>query len=331
MATNPYAAIAIKDDDNPYAKIAIKPEPMVNHGMPTAGAHADETGIVPYMRNIESDLRGGGSRTIVGRGLGILQGRGDKGYSGLESGTTPKTADIVGSVPLGLAHAATGVAETATGSNPIKGPLDTASGLLQATTIPQMMIMGPETEEAVNGVRGLISKIPLKSRAIRNLNEVSDAAAKAGVTVEPQNAWPEIERFRELSSRGGASSKPINQFARRMAGQVRDPDAGPMSFQEGRDFYSNISGQSAEQQSKLNPTMRRQMGAVRAGLDQDLTNAADKIGLGDQYGRGIDEFARAMRLRENARKGLKYVVGPAAGAAIGTHFATPYIRHLIGH
>ena len=55
-----------------------------------------ETGVVPWLEDAEEDLRHGGTRTALGRGLGFMQGRGDKGYNGLESGTSPEVADTMG-------------------------------------------------------------------------------------------------------------------------------------------------------------------------------------------------------------------------------------------
>jgi hypothetical protein len=76
--------------------------------------------------------------------------------------------------------------------------------------------------------------------------------------------------------------------------------------------------------SRLNPIMRRQMGAIRSGLHQDLTDAAGTIGRGEDYAGAVKEYARAMQLRKAAIRAAKYGAG-AAGLGIAGH----YLKDLI--
>ena len=69
MASNPYAAIAIKDDDNPYAKIAVKP--------PSAPTAPQSPSIMQTIGQGAADLgKGivkGGLSTM--RNIGNLEGK----------------------------------------------------------------------------------------------------------------------------------------------------------------------------------------------------------------------------------------------------------------
>lgn len=323
MAEDPYAQIAkpVASDD-PYAAIAKGPSvgqsfnetPRIP-SKPIASVSPAPSGVVPWIGNAEDDLRLGGGRTLVGRTLGHLQGRGDKGYSGLQSGVSPATAEFMGSAPLGITHALKGGAEMEEG-HPIQGAKDVISGGMQASTIPSMMVGGPAADLAINAV-------PSAKFAGRTLEDIRNAAAD--VNVNPQNAWPEISRYQELTSRGGSTAKPVTQISKRLQNTIRDPAAGPLKFPEARDFYSNISSQSAEDASRLNPVMRRQMGGIRSGLHQDLTDAAQTIGRGQDYSDAIREYAQAMNMKNGIKTAAKYAIP----AAVGGGLASRYLSTLV--
>jgi hypothetical protein len=170
--------------------------------------------------------------------------------------------------------------------------------------------------------RPLLAKIPSMARAGRTLEEIRNQAQN--VPVRPVKAWPEIERFQELTKRGGSTSKPVTQISSRLANMVRLPDQGGFNFPEGRDFYSNISGQSAEDVSRLNPIMRRQMGAIRKAFHQDLTDSAGTIGRGQDYADAVREYARGAQLKKALTTGAKIGAGAAgvgiAGKTVLNHF-----------
>lgn len=264
------------------------------------------TGLVPWLQGAEDDLRLGGHRTAVGKGLGFIEGRGDRGYSGLQSGVSPETAEFVGSPALGTAHAVKGMGEIATGK-PIKGFGDMQEGARQAATLPAAFMGGPALEAGAEA-------IPSAKYAGGVLGEIRGAAEN--VPVRLNNAWPEIERYQALTKTGGATSKPVTQISTRLQNMIRNPSAGDLNFPEARDFYSNISGQSAEDVSRLNPTMRRQMGGIRSGLNQDLTDAASTIGRGKDYASAIKEYAQAQRLKSILKTSAKIGIPAAVGAGI---------------
>ncbi len=257
-----------------------------------------------YMQDVTNDLRGGGARTIVGRGLGFLQGRGSKGYTGLESGSTPEAADIMGSVPLGLAKIATGSAEDREG-HPLTGLKDMVSGGLQTTTIPSMFA-GPEA------ARSAIEAIPSRVHAGAVLEDIRNAAAD--VPVIPRNTMPELQRWNELTEAGGRTAKPMTKLAGRLQ-DILTPVTGqapaaPMNFPEARDIYSNVTDlthKTALQKLMnrgLKPTMLRQAIGVRGGLNRDLTDAAETIGRGQHYADAMKEYAQASRLSQLIKRSL---------------------------
>ena len=260
-----------------------------------------EGGVVPWLEDAEEDLRHGGSRTVVGRGLGFMQGRGNKGYEGLESGTSPEVADTMGSVPLGLTHAFKGVAEIP--HHPLKGAWDTATGAAQAATIPLAFAGGPIADAA-------IESIPSRAHAGSVFSDLRSAAAN--VPVNLQKTQPELERFMELTQRGGRTSKPFTQLSKRAA------TGDPINFPEGRDFYSNISDAAHRTPLEklmgrgMKPVMNRQANAVKSAFNEDLGQAADSIGRGADYTNAMKEYANAMKIRKYTRAAALLGAGEAA-------------------
>ena len=265
--------------------------------LPTMEARP-ETGS-NYMQDVINDLRGGGTRTMVGRGLGYMQGRGSRGYTGLESGTTPATADIMGSAPLGMAKMGLGYSETNEG-HPLSGLKDIALGGLQTATIPSMFA-GPEASyEAIN-------EIPSRTHAAQILNDISSSASD--VPVIPHDTMPALDKWREFTEAGGRATKPITKMSNRLE-DILTPKTGelpaePMNFPEGRRFYTNISRTTAKPgflrraiESPAMPDLRRNAGNVRMALNNDLTNTASSIGRGDEYTNALREYAQASKLRK---------------------------------
>src|SRR5258708_37570889 len=97
---------AVAYSDLPTGAVPADPLPAATSGATLSAAQAPSWGS-----DLENDLREGGGRTVVGRFLGRMQGRGEQGYSGLESGVNPAVANYVGSPELGAAHMISGAQE----------------------------------------------------------------------------------------------------------------------------------------------------------------------------------------------------------------------------
>ncbi len=295
---------AVPSDSGPNA---IAPPPDIMR--PAA------TGVGPWLGDLDNDLRKGGGRTFVGRTLGYLQGRGDQGYQGMESNTTPAVADFMGSMPLGAVKLAKGINETP--DHPIMGPIHALGGAAQMATIPSMFAAGPAANK-------LIEAIPSRAHAGQVLNDISMAAHD--VPVSPVNTMPALSRWKELTDAGGRAAKPMTKLSNRL-GDLLTPSTGgdiqePFNFPEARDFYSNVTDTTRQSPFQtllgrgLKPTMLRQAGNVRSGMHADLTDAAETIGRGQDYADAIKEYAQASKLRKAAIGG-GLVLGEEAARRTG--------------
>ena len=163
----------------------------------------------------------------------------------------------------------------------------------------------------------LLEKLPSLERAGKTFQSINTEAKDVPVAFE--RTAPELQRFMELTQRGGRNSKPFTQLSRRLQlGEEAPAPMEPVKFPEGRDFYSNI-GDAAHQTPLQNlmgrgmkPTMRRQAVNVRRAFNEDLTSAADRIGRGQDYSNAMKEYANAKTLQKVKRGALLLGAGDAA-------------------
>lgn len=104
------------------------------------------TGILPWLRNVEFDVRHGSQTTAVGRAMHAI------GAQGLENGVGEGAANYTGGLPLGALEAAQGAAELP--KHPWQGAKHIVGGALQASAMP-LSFAGPEVGEAPQAVKAL--------------------------------------------------------------------------------------------------------------------------------------------------------------------------------
>lgn len=295
-------------------------------------------GIVPWFEDLEADLRSGGGRTFVGRGLGWMQGRGEKGYGGLEAGVSPAAADLMGSPELGAARALRGGAEMWTG-HPLTGLGHGLQGVTQMATIPSAFV-APEAGAAGEDIPSLFG-IPTRGHAARALEDIT-AQAK-NVPVDLKNTYPAIDEFREFTRTGGRNParNPVTKLAARTnpltERQLIDTALrGPVNFPEARKFYTNVSQASARPgflrraiEAPGMPQTRQAIGNVREALNTDLTNAAGTIGRGQDYQDALREYARAMQIRDTLRK-AGIAAAPAVAGYVGRDKIYNFLSSALG-
>lgn len=269
--------------------------------VPTASMGAAPTPTT--LQQAEQDFTQGGNRTLLGKTLGYLQGRGDQGYTGINSGVSKETANFMGSPGLGIIHA--GEAAQTIPQHPIKGALGTVGGLAEALTIPSMVIGGPAAKAGIEAV-------PSTAYAGKVLNQVAERMNNAGAVVPLNESLNPLSNIGTLNRTGTEFSKaPRQLLARALGGQTALP------YDEARNFYSNISQLSADEAMKMKPIASKAIGELRDGLHSDIGAAADTIGEGEAYRNAIKEYAQASTLKEKAALVAKWAGRAGVTAALG--------------
>jgi hypothetical protein len=124
--------------------------------------------------------------------------------------------------------------------------------------------------------------------------------------------------IQDLAKRGGSMPKVVRDFLARST----DPEKGPMTYQEARDFYSNASRLSADETKRLTPVMRREVGQFTQSLGNSIRDAASKAGVEPEYSGAMKEYSRAMGLRDfgnRVKEGLIDSVPYLAGGGLGAY------------
>lgn len=245
---------------------------------------------------------GGALQTLKHVGIGALKGAGGTiahvlemaGNSGMLPGVQPSAFDA------NMRHPAFRKAEQVT----------TASNDAQRTGkfIEGAAELALPTGAAVNA-------IPRAGRAATKFARVANVANKVPVNVEGPGQV--ALRIQQLADRGGTAPRMVSKFLQR----TTDPNQAAMTFDEGRDFYSNISRLSADEYGRLTGPIKREVGNLKAALDGSLREAAGSVGKGAEYGSAMKEYARAAKLRqlkESLVDGLKRAALPAGG--VGTAY-----------
>jgi hypothetical protein len=283
---------------------------------------APPQGVTGYLQDVQSDLTEGGQRTIVGKGLGYLQGRGSKGYSGLQSGVSPDQAQMMGSVPLGLTKMAIGTSELP--SKPLTGAGHILGGALQTATLPSSFVAPEAAEVAGNVASRVASKVipsAMKQQGADLLKTVAQDANKVPVQIQhAQEAALNLIDWQKTTQLGPS----VNKFLQR----VTSPKQGPLTYDEARKFYQVLNKLSVDESLKLAGPVKYDLTQMVAGLKQDIGNAADEVGRAAEYYQGLGDYAKGKRLEgwynfaKNAlaKEGIKGVakgLGVGAGGALG--------------
>jgi hypothetical protein len=109
---------------------------------------------------------------------------------------------------------------------------------------------------------------------------------------------------------------------------MRSQTVNPISYNEARDFYTNISNLSAQDKIALNGPMKSAVNKLAAAFKQDIGDTAEAAGKGKQYTQAMTQYRQASQLHD----AIGYALKTGAGAALGGSLLYPayqYLSHLL--
>jgi hypothetical protein len=279
--------------------------------------------IAKWSDNVANDLKYGTDLTGVGTVLKRM------GAHGVYNGNPEAVGDFMASLPLGLAQATKGGAEITQPGQTWQGTKDIVGGAGQALTIPGAFMGGPAADTGIAAMSNASGKIfGNVERAGRLFNEVKAAAPNP---IEVTDAMSEAaSRAKELSDAG---AKGMPRVISKFVARVTDPDKPPITWQEARDFYSNVSRLSANEYQNMNPQMAAQVGKFAGAFDDTLRAAATTAGKGDQYSQAMQLYRTSkvwQKFGSNIWQGVKSALPYAGGAAIGAEAGKSLYELLAG-
>lgn len=194
-----------------------------------------------------------------------------------------------------------------------------AAGALASAAAPT--IAKGATQAAVATGKGvgtlastLAKGIPDAEAAAQKLDQVGQAAGHIPINVNgPGQAALNAQKLADAGARMPTTMK-------KFLARVTDPTRPPVTFDEGRDFYTNAARPSSAEFQRISPPMGRFAGDFRTALHDSLTQAAEQAqtGLGDIYNSAVDEYRRAMKWRAIGQEAKEAIKAHAVKGAAGT-------------
>lgn len=252
-------------------------------------------------------------------------------HTALDLGQAVRMIPGVGATTDAIGNAIGGVASKAlygTATPPVSGDtaLSQARDQTAYTNAPQMAGGALETAaELALPVTKAAEAVPSVERAGKAFQSVMSAAKN--VPVDVNGPGQVALRIQQLSERGGSMPMAV----RKLLARITEPNGAPFTYEEARDFASNISRLSANEYGRLTPVVAREVANLRVALNGAVADAAKQAGKLGEYRSAMREYAHAMRIRgaiESVAEGAKKSV-PYATAAGAGYWLTQKVRGMI--
>jgi len=131
----------------------------------------------------------------------------------------------------------------------------------------------------------------MKARAAGILKSVADDANQ--VPVQLDNAGDAATRLMNWQGKTNLGST-VNKFLNR----ITDPQKGPLTYENARDFYQLFGKMSADETTKLAPVIQHDLTQMVVGLKQDIGNAAETVGRAQDYYKGLQDYTTASKYQD---------------------------------
>lgn len=175
------------------------------------------------------------------------------------------------------------------------------------------------------GLMKAYGAIPRASRAGQTLEGVTNVMRGKPVATAPVDAAA-MDALTQHEHGAGSLPPPVRKYIKYTGGpgaMRQFPGSSTVPFEDMRDFQSNSGRLSAKDMKAMSPKMKRELGNFAAATAKANQDAAVAAGQGEPYAKGMNEFRRAMKMRDFGNNAVK-----AAGAAAGGYGAYRLAKRL---
>lgn len=188
---------------------------------------------------------------------------------------------------------------------------DLASGLVTgAGQAFGGLALGAALGGAAKAGAPLLEKIPTRARAGDMFQSVMRDAKDQPVNLA--NSGDQLLRVQELAQRGTSMPQAAGKLLRR----TTEPNSPPLTYEEARDFASNLSRSSVNEAQRLSPVMQANIAKLSRSFNQDIQDTAGTVGRGVDYAQAMKDYARAAKTRELLNKTVKWAIPAAIGGGV---------------
>ena len=156
--------------------------------------------------------------------------------------------------------------------------------------------------------RPLLGEVPTRAKAGKLFDQAMEKAKDQPVRLSPGTMEP-LERTQQLAMAGG---KPFGTADKLFQ---RSQSINPLTYQEARDFSSNMS-LSPEEKMGLKRSMKYEVPRLSSGFNADVQQAANDAGVGDVHANAMKTYRRASMIRNGLTGAAKYGIPAAIGTGL---------------
>jgi hypothetical protein len=217
----------------------------------------------------------------------------------------------------------------------IAAPVATAGGVIGGTlgagagqVIGKATGMSPGATDLLSdalgvagGAGGAVGARPLVSALDFNAQKQAAGALLQSVAHDANQVPVQLDNAQDAALRLMDWQKKTNlgPTVNKFLNRITNPNQGPLTYEDARDFYQLFGKMSVEEGNKLAPPVKRDLVEMVAGLKQDIGDAADTVGRAADYYKGLKDYKTASNLQSWYDYAKDTLPGPlvkgAAGAA----------------
>jgi hypothetical protein len=155
--------------------------------------------------------------------------------------------------------------------------------------------------------RPVVGQLPSLARAGDMHAQLNQSLANQNVPLNSTLA--PLQRATEIAGRGGSMPKSVSDLLTRSQSPI------DMTYPEARDYQSNLSDLSASDLMGMNKKMSGAIKQVRGGLFDDIQNAADQGGMGQDYADAMKASRQAYAVQDAGQFLKKHAISSALTGA----------------
>ena len=190
-----------------------------------------------------------------------------------------------------VGDAIAGARELLQGGQSAGKPEGTRSGVVN-NPVTASLIPGEAAAEAAPEVAEHIPRIPSMARAGQATEALKNEIGTHPVEIT-DDLSKAVMRIQELADNGNTMPSVARKFIQR----ITNPEKGPLTYGEARDFYTKAGSLTADEQSTLAPVVKQALGQFAANLRQAVADTADRAGKLDQFQKSMSEYRNAKILQ----------------------------------
>ena len=151
--------------------------------------------------------------------------------------------------------------------------------------------------------------LPSEARAIQNFETVAQKANK--IRINTKDVESAADKLYDLSKYGAPDPPKV---VRDLVARITDPNQPPLTFEEGRKFYSNATRLSSTELQGMTPQVKKAVVDLTRSLKSSLSDAASSVGVGDEFFNAMSEYHKAMKAKEMIEEVKDILVKKGIGA-----------------